>query len=83
MDIIILESAYRHNVSRQSIIYCLLHFYNDLIIDEYLHKRLFVGFDHIGKALEIIVIEDYEQNSMVVIHAMRLRKQFYFLLEDK
>jgi hypothetical protein len=46
-------------------------------------KRLFVGFDHLGKALEIIAIEDIEQDRLVVIHAMKLRKQFYYLLEGE
>jgi hypothetical protein len=40
---------------------------------------LFAGFDHVGNALEIIAIEDDER--MVVIHAMKLRKQFEYLLK--
>jgi len=32
--------------------------------------------------LEIIAIEDEERDRLVVIHAMRLRKQFYELLSD-
>jgi hypothetical protein len=46
-------------------------------------KRLIVGFDHRGKALEIIALEETERNRLVVIHAMKLRKQYYhLLLED-
>jgi hypothetical protein len=45
-------------------------------------KRLFVGFDNLGRALEIIAIEDEEQDCLVVIHAMKLTKQYYFLLEE-
>jgi hypothetical protein len=82
MEVVILESAYKHGISQESIKYCLLHFYNDLILDAYLHKRLLVGFDHAGNALEIIIVEDFEQSRILVIHAMKLRKQFYFLLED-
>jgi len=44
-------------------------------------KRLFVGFDNLGRALEIIAIEDEEQERLVIIHAMKLTKQYYFLLE--
>jgi hypothetical protein len=80
MNIIILDSAYKHDVTEESIRYCLLHLHNDIVIDDVLSKRLFVGFDHIGNALEIIAIDDYEQDRLVVIHAMRLRKQFFHLL---
>ena len=44
-------------------------------------KRLFVGFDNLGRALEIIAIEDEEEDRLVVIHAMKLTMQYYFLLE--
>jgi hypothetical protein len=37
-------------------------------------------FDNRGIALEIITIEDDEQKRLAVIHAMKLRKQFYYLL---
>ena len=63
--------------------YCsllIVHLHNDIIIDDVLSKRLFVGFDHIGNALEIIAIDDNEQDRLVVIYAMKLRKQFFHLL---
>jgi hypothetical protein len=44
-------------------------------------KRLFAGFDNLGRALEIIAIEDDEQDRLVVIHAMKLSNQYNFLLE--
>jgi hypothetical protein len=52
-----------------------------MVLDDPPPKRLFVGFDHLGNALEIIAIEDIERECLVVIHAMRLRKQFYYLLK--
>ena len=82
MEILIIDSAYKHGISKQSILFCLLHFQSDLVMDDPPTKRLFVGFDHKGTALEIIAIEDDEQNRLVVIHAMKLRKQFYHLLSD-
>jgi len=82
MEIVILGSAYKHGISKQSILFCLLHFQSDSVIDNPPTKHLFVGFDHKGAALEIIAIEDDEQNRLVVIHAMKLRKQFYHLLSD-
>ena len=83
MEIVILDSAYKHNISKQSILFCLLHFQCDLIIDGPPAKRLLLGFDHKGIALEIVAIEDDEQDRLVVIHAMKLRKQFSHLLSGE
>ena len=83
MEIIVIDSAYKHNISEESINYCLLHFRNDLVIDDFPLKRVFVGFDHMGTALEIITIEDEEENRMYVIHAMKITKQYYYLLEER
>jgi hypothetical protein len=44
-------------------------------------KRLLAGFDNLGNALELIAIEDDERDCLIVIHAMELRRQFYYLLE--
>ena len=83
MDIVILDSAYKHEVTRESILFCLLHAHNDIVIDDILSKRLFVGFDHIGNDLEIIAMDDEEHDRLVVIHAMKLRKQFFQLLSKE
>jgi len=81
MDIVILDSAYKHGITRENIIYCLSHFNNDIMLNYPPIKRLFVGFDNLGRALEIIAIEDEEQDRLVIIHAMKLTKQYYFLLK--
>jgi len=81
MDIVILDTAYKHGITEQNIIYCLTHFNNDIMLNNPPIKRLFVGFDNLGRALEIIAIEDEEQERLVIIHAMKLTKQYYFLLE--
>ena len=82
MDIVILNSAFKHKISRQSILYCLLHFHNNIVMGHPPLKRLFVGFDHRGIALEIIAVEDDDDDHLVVIHAMKLRKQFFYLLKE-
>jgi len=82
MDIVILESAYKHDVTTESIMYCLFHSSNDILIAHPPAKRVIVGFDHNGNALEIVAIEDEEQDRMVVIHAMKLRKKHYHLLQE-
>jgi hypothetical protein len=79
-DIVILSSAYKHGITAQSIRSCLLNFRSDLLLEDMPPKRLFAGFDHLGIALEVIAIEDIDRDRLVVIHAMKLRKQFYSLL---
>jgi hypothetical protein len=81
MEIVILDSAYKHGISEDSILSCLFNVRGDKLLDDPPLKRLLAGFDHLGNALEIIAIEDDEKNCLVVIHAMGLRKQFYYLLE--
>jgi hypothetical protein len=46
-------------------------------------KHLLAGFDYLGNALEIIALEDIGRDRTVVIHAMKLRRQFYYLLEGQ
>ena len=81
MDIVILDSAYKHGITEANISYCLSHFNNDIMLNYPPIKRLFIGFDNLGRALEIIAIEDEEEDRLVVIHAMKLTKQYHFLLE--
>ena len=46
-------------------------------------RRLIVGFDNRGVALEVIGVEEVERNRLVIIHAMKLQKKYYhLLLED-
>jgi hypothetical protein len=80
MDLVILQSAYKHGITEESIRSCLFNFRGDMVLDDPPPKRLFTGFDHLGNALEIIAVEDVERNRLVVVHAMKLRKQFYYLL---
>ena len=82
MDIVILDSAYKHGISKENILYCLLHFHNDIVLDYSPVKRIFAGFDDVGRALEIVAIEDDEQEHLVVIHAMKLTKKYFFLLNE-
>jgi hypothetical protein len=82
MDIVILDSSLKHGISEENIFFCLMHYHNDIVINEPPVKRLFVGFDNVGRALEIIAIEDDEQDHLVVIHAMKLTKKYYFLLNE-
>jgi hypothetical protein len=82
MEIVILESALKHGISEENILFCLMHSRNDIVIDDPPIKRVIVGFDNVGRALEIVAIEDDDQDRLVVIHAMRLTKKYYFLLNE-
>jgi hypothetical protein len=82
MEIVILDSAYKHGITEANIGYCLSHFNNDIMLNYPPEKRLFVGFDNLGRALEIIAIVDDEQDCLVVIHAMKITRQYHFLLEE-
>jgi transposase-like protein len=81
MELVILNSAHKHGITTQSIRSWWLNFRSDLLLDIPPPKRLFAGFDHAGTALEIVALEDAERDRLVVIHAMKLRKQFYYLLQ--
>jgi hypothetical protein len=81
MDIVILDSALKHDITEDRILSCLFNVRGDKLLDAPPPKRLLAGFDNLGNALEIIAIEDDERGCLVVIHAMELRKQFYYLLE--
>jgi hypothetical protein len=80
VDIVILDSALRHGITEDRILSCLLNVMGDKLLDDPPPKHLLAGFDNIGNALEIIAIEDDDRDCLVVIHAMDLRKQFYYLL---
>ena len=87
MDIVILQSAHKHGIKEESIYSCLLNCRSDIILESQSLsdsplRRLVVGFDQRGVALEIIALEDTEHNRLVVFHAMKLRKKYYHLLQE-
>jgi hypothetical protein len=80
VEIVILDSAYKHGVSYESIRFCIFNVRGAKILEDHPPKRLVAGFDQQGTALEVIAVEDEERDRLIVIHAMKLRKQFYYLL---
>ena len=80
MDIVILDSALKHDITEERILSCLFNVRGDKLLDDPPPKRLLAGFDNLGNALELIAIEDDELDCLVVVHAMVLRKQFHYLL---
>ena len=81
MDIVILESAFKHGITEESILSCLFNIRGDKMLDDQPPKHLMAGFDHLGHALELVVIEREELIKMLVIYAMKLQKQHQYLLE--
>jgi uncharacterized protein (UPF0371 family) len=81
MDILILDSAYKHGITEESIYSCLFNVRGGKLLNEPPPKHLLAGFDHLGNAIELITIEDEERNILVVIHAMKLRKRHRYLLK--
>jgi len=76
LGIVFVPSAFRHNVSEESIRWVLSHYLADAVIEEGNEtKRLAVGFDKSGNLLEIIYNE-LEDDRVKVFHAMKCRKQF-------
>ena len=82
MDILILDSAFKHGITEESILFCIYNYRNDKTFNDLPLKRLFVGFDHLGNAIEVIAIEEEERNRLVVIHAMKLQKKYFYLLRS-
>jgi hypothetical protein len=78
MEIVILDSAHKHGISDYSINTCILNKIVDELLEDEPEKRLVVGFDQSGNALEIIGI--MKEAAFMVIHAMKLRSQFFYLL---
>jgi hypothetical protein len=81
MDILILDSAYKHGITEESINSCLFNLRGGKLLNDPPPKHLLTGFDHLGNALELVTIEEEDRNLLIVIHAMKLRKQYIYLLE--
>ena len=53
MDIVILDSALKHDITEERILSCLFNVRGDKLLDDPPPKRLLAGFDNLGNALEI------------------------------
>ncbi|MDR0525689.1 MAG: hypothetical protein LBG90_07450 [Spirochaetaceae bacterium] len=76
VEITIVPSAFKHNVSEENILWVLSHHLADGIVEEGdVTKRVAVGFDKSGNLLEIIY-DERDDGRLKVFHAMKCRKQF-------
>jgi len=81
VEIVILDSAYKHGVTERSIKACLFNVKGGKLLNDPPPKHLLAGFDHLGNALELVTIEDEARSLLIVIHAMKIQKKHYYLLE--
>jgi hypothetical protein len=75
----ILDSAYKHDLSDDDIMYVYENRYATLRLRDDPLKYLVFGFDLKARALEIGVVEGHTGGECI-IHAMKLRKQYERLL---
>jgi hypothetical protein len=80
VSFVIGKSAYKHGITNYAIQTCLLNIRRDIVLEEESDKRLLIGFDHNGNSLELIGI--MQNDTLYIIHAMKLRRQFYHLLAE-
>ena len=57
MDILILDSAYKHGITEESIYSCLFNIRGGKLLSDPPPKQLFASFDHLGNAIELVTIE--------------------------
>lgn len=81
MEILITNSAYKHNITEESIKACLFNVRGGKLLKYPPPKHLLAGFDHLGTPLELVTVEEEDRDLLVVIHAMKLQKKNYYLLE--
>ena len=77
------RSAFKHGISRPQISHAADHLVTLADLDPYSDppKVLLIGPDKAGNLLELIALV-LEGDELLIIHAMRLRPQFFALLPD-
>jgi uncharacterized DUF497 family protein len=80
-DIVLVPSAFKHDVSEENIRWVLLNHLVDGLIEEGDETRyLSIGFDKSGNLLEVMY-NYIDERIIKVFHAMKCRKQFYEALD--
>jgi len=82
MTVIINEAALKHkDITEEDILQALELPLVDRLMPKYHNKYLLIGFDRNGNLLEIIY-NIRTDGSYNVFHAMKCRKEFYYLAEE-
>ncbi|MDR2758631.1 MAG: hypothetical protein LBB78_04570 [Spirochaetaceae bacterium] len=74
------QSAFKHDISEEDIRWAFLHPRYDGPIENMENKYIRLGFDRLGRLLEIMYNE-IDEHSVNVFHAMRCRSIYYQLLD--
>ena len=72
---IILNSAYKHGISDKNIEFVYENAITSIVLEEFPLKIMLFGFDTVGRALEIGYFVN-ELGEDIIIHAMKLRKEY-------
>ena len=82
MDITIHPSARRHGILDADMIHAYDYrtYGRVLDFDNPLERVLYIGSDQAGNFLEIVAIRNHK-GGLLVIHAMRMTKQYHYLFE--
>ena len=81
MDVIVEfnEAAFGHGISREDILHALKSRIHDAAIEGLPEKHAVIGFDRAWNPLEVMY-NPVDDNTIIVFHAMKLRKSFIKML---
>jgi hypothetical protein len=74
IEIVFAPAAFKHGICREQIEQAIANMIYDETIESEPNKTLFIGFDHNGEAIEVIV--NVFADKIVAFHAMKCRKVY-------
>ena len=81
MGLKIIDSARRHGISDEDILYVISHAIEVLVVDDEPEKLLYIGFDRSLRVLEVITILKVNGEE-IVIHAMKATPKVIEVLQE-
>ena len=75
LKIEVLDSALKHGISRETILFVFENYFFDEAVDNDPAKTLMVGYNENANLVEMIAYE-IEEDYLVVFHAMTCRKEY-------
>lgn len=81
MGLKIIDSARKHGISDEDILYVISHAIEVIQIDEEPEKLLYIGFDRSLRVLEVITVLKVNGEE-IVIHAMKATQKVLEILQE-
>jgi hypothetical protein len=81
MGLRIIDSARKHGISDEDILYVISHAIKVLVIDDEPEKLLYIGFDRSLRVLEVITVLKVNGEE-IVIHAMKATQTVIDVLRE-